>query len=879
MCLAAKDIMHCFASLFDEQADQQAAARVEAAEQHLAMHAAVLPAEGDLVWAHMTGYGWWPGFVDSMYTEDAEDTEEEEDDDDGGGGGGGAAAAATAAVAGGIRRGKLYYEIRWVQGGFTKTALDKIVPFQTYFAHRLESASSGKDGDGWQKDVEKACRHLLAGEPYEALREEGERILDSRERWGRRVAAFSTFLTAQAGVEMVENGHDPYYRRAGAGRVPEPELFKVGDRVFFMQDGRSYAGTVETSRVLHNGRGGGDDDGSVEFNIHSDALGRLQNERNWVPQLMVLPRTAEIAKLLQDVAFFLWMHREVERERVAGGGAPPSAEAGGSEGGEGGEGCCGGGGGAARGVRMQAATPSRFNVRQLGARLEGQVRAAIESHRPAVVTALFASDLGLTPTPEMLHHAVRASTALVLRALFAFCSPNMCNATLQGASLLHVATELGARQKVEALLAEGADIARRDAQRQTALHIAASKGCAPILRVLLQHQLHETGAGRDAAVRLTEMTDRHGYTALHCCSEYGPGSASCAAVLLDAGANIDREGGPDRRTPLWWASSKGQCALIQLLVARGADFHSSLRPGFAVDISLGISNIPIAIQPRDARHHHQQQQQQQQPKNKKQKTAHAPNAAAAAADEEEAAAAGSAASMFADYRNFVFVERSVGDSRDSRKCCDHTGPCTSENKCPCAKKNSERGLEPYGADGSLDVPGEKDALVIFECTDACRCSHEECQIGKVRRGLTKELRVEWVDKKGWGVFTRERIFRGQYVVAYAGEVLEKAAKDERESERQAENLIDTYLIEVEQHWSIDGTHVGNVSRLFNHSCDPNLTHKKVDIGNKCPTIAFFANKDIEAGEELTWSYSKRSNKTAHSTSECNCGATKCRKFL
>ena len=69
------------------------------------------------------------------------------------------------------------------------------------------------------------------------------------------------------------------------------------------------------------------------------------------------------------------------------------------------------------------------------------------------------------------------------------------------------------------------------------------------------------------------------------------------------------------------------------------------------------------------------------------------------------------------------------------------------------------------------------------------------------------------------------------------------------------------------------------SRLFNHSCDPNLTHKKVDIGNKCPTIAFFANKDIEAGEELTWSYSKRSNKTAHSTSKCNCGATKCRRFL
>ena len=113
----------------------------------------------------------------------------------------------------------------------------------------------------------------------------------------------------------------------------------------------------------------------------------------------------------------------------------------------------------------------------------------------------------------------------------------------------------------------------------------------------------------------------------------------------------------------------------------------------------------------------------------------------------------------------------------------------------------------------------------------------------------------------------------------AGEVLTKAVKEAREARRVQENLIDTYLIEVEANWSIDGTHCGNVSRLFNHSCDPNLIHKKLDIGTKCPTIAFFAGRDIAKGEEITWSYSKRTNKKAHSTTKCNCGAKNCRKFL
>lgn len=53
---------------------------------------------------------------------------------------------------------------------------------------------------------------------------------------------------------------------------------------------------------------------------------------------------------------------------------------------------------------------------------------------------------------------------------------------------------------------------------------------------------------------------------------------------------------------------------------------------------------------------------------------------------------------------------------------------------------------------------------------------------------------------------------------------------------------------------IDANFYGNVSRFFNHSCEPNVVPIRVyyehqDI--RFPKIAFFATKDIEAGDEIT----------------------------
>ena len=52
---------------------------------------------------------------------------------------------------------------------------------------------------------------------------------------------------------------------------------------------------------------------------------------------------------------------------------------------------------------------------------------------------------------------------------------------------------------------------------------------------------------------------------------------------------------------------------------------------------------------------------------------------------------------------------------------------------------------------------------------------------------------------------------------------------------------------------IDARQYGNVARFINHRCDSNLTPVKIFIDHQdliFPRIAFFANRDIEADEEL-----------------------------
>ncbi|XP_029377631.1 histone-lysine N-methyltransferase SETDB2 isoform X1 [Echeneis naucrates] len=65
-------------------------------------------------------------------------------------------------------------------------------------------------------------------------------------------------------------------------------------------------------------------------------------------------------------------------------------------------------------------------------------------------------------------------------------------------------------------------------------------------------------------------------------------------------------------------------------------------------------------------------------------------------------------------------------------------------------------------------------------------------------------------------------------------------------------------VTVEEVHFLDASKEGNVSRFINHSCRPNLFIQNVFIDSHdpgFPVIAFFTNRAVKAGTELTWNYS------------------------
>lgn len=94
---------------------------------------------------------------------------------------------------------------------------------------------------------------------------------------------------------------------------------------------------------------------------------------------------------------------------------------------------------------------------------------------------------------------------------------------------------------------------------------------------------------------------------------------------------------------------------------------------------------------------------------------------------------------------------------------------------------------------------------------------------------------------------------------------------------------------------IDGEHKGGVTRFINHSCDPNCRQYAVSYNKHdwfVYELAFFAVRDIPAGEELTFDYLGRDDdieeedwkdsqedEPVKDRVPCKCGSVRCRRWL
>merc|ERR1719375_2899232 len=77
---------------------------------------------------------------------------------------------------------------------------------------------------------------------------------------------------------------------------------------------------------------------------------------------------------------------------------------------------------------------------------------------------------------------------------------------------------------------------------------------------------------------------------------------------------------------------------------------------------------------------------------------------------------------------------------------------------------------------------------------------------------------------------------------------------------------------------IDACQKGNISRFFNHSCEPNCEIQKWNVGGEV-RIGFFSLRDIEQGEELTFDYNFERFTQSDKPMRCHCGAPNCKGVL
>jgi SET domain-containing protein len=149
--------------------------------------------------------------------------------------------------------------------------------------------------------------------------------------------------------------------------------------------------------------------------------------------------------------------------------------------------------------------------------------------------------------------------------------------------------------------------------------------------------------------------------------------------------------------------------------------------------------------------------------------------------------------------------------------------------------------------------------------------------------------------KGWSVQAGQNIKIGEFISEYVGEIISLSEARRREVVYRTRKNGNYMLIFRE--WltsynkilctAIDATNLGNISRFYNHSCDPNIGVFAVRVDNILPRVSFFALRNIEKGEELCFSYSSLKGEVNNSDEplketdmvRCYCGAMNCVTFL
>lgn len=152
--------------------------------------------------------------------------------------------------------------------------------------------------------------------------------------------------------------------------------------------------------------------------------------------------------------------------------------------------------------------------------------------------------------------------------------------------------------------------------------------------------------------------------------------------------------------------------------------------------------------------------------------------------------------------------------------------------------------------------------MIVECNDNCSCD-KDCLNRVTQQPRLFPLQIfKTSNGRGWGLKTMANIPTGSFIIEYTGEIIDQSESIARG--RKYDELEQSYLFDLDYNeqfdavYTIDAFSCGNLSRLINHSCEPNCKIWPVTTCGQIQSIyklCFFSTRLIKEGEELTFDYS------------------------
>ncbi|KAF5280661.1 hypothetical protein FQA39_LY05309 [Lamprigera yunnana] len=442
-----------------------------------------------------------------------------------------------------------------------------------------------------------------------------------------------------------------------------------------------------------------------------------------------------------------------------------------------------------------------------------------------IISTLFKGTDGMTA----LHLAAKSGNLTACKLLLdsSTRSSNFVNIADDGGwTPLVWACEHGHFEIAKYLLHKSADPLLRDVEQNVALHWAAFSGSSNIAEMLLYYKSD------------VNAVNAYGDTPLHIGARQN--MYDCILVLLTRGANVNVKN-KGEETPLDCSQFSSDCYNI---ISLNAYFHSSISYEGKISMQVILSNDISRGQERN------------------------PIQCINMIDNEEKPSD----FTYVSSNCINFDEININRKISSMHSCLCEGRCSSF-QCVCCN-NSLRCW--YDEEGKLLTNfNYLDPPMIFECNQMCSCNAITCNNRVVQHGLTARFELFKTENRGWAIRTLGNIAKGTFVCEYIGEVITDLEADRRED--------DCYVFDLDSRDSdafcIDAKRYGNFARFINHSCDANLVPIRVFIDHhdiRFPRIAFFANKDINADEELSFDYGERFWIVKYKSFTCACCATNCK---